>query len=92
MILVYLKENIFQIKSIKLLKLIYSLVYFKLCIIFACVHLLTNLSNYNQILDLSKLSAQTLKQIIDLRGLRLEHTSANSNFSLAELVQNSGKI
>lgn len=86
-------EYFVKIRSLKCLKLIYSILYVKACILVACLHLLRYTSTYTQLLDLAKLNLDSLRHIIDLRGIAQETLIYHSNNTdhLQNLVSNTGK-
>ena len=70
----------------KWLHLFYSLVYLKICIFFAYIHLLKHSDDYLQVLNVTKLDAKALNDLISIRGLRKEIERA----SLNEIILNTG--
>lgn len=74
------------------LKLVYSIVYLKLCILIAYIHFLTRLRNdFSQVEDLSKLNLSTLNKILDLRGVRKSKLALEKN-DLIQIVKSTGKL
>ena len=88
----YLQEKLDNIK-LKWLKLIYTIVYFKLCLIVACLYLFKYSSNYSKLVDLSKIKLTDLNELAELRGLQNEENRNANKFtrsSLKELISNTG--
>ena len=88
-----LDSVITKIQNRKHLKLVYSAVYLKCCIITAYVHLIRYSSDYTQVLDIKDLETRTLNEISENRGIREANKFySDDRASLEQLIADSGKF
>ena len=81
-----------RLESTKWLKLAYSLAYVKMCILSAYIYLFSHTSYYSHVLNATELSANSLEEIIALRGiLDTNETILNNRFNVETLITNTGR-
>lgn len=90
----FLHEKIDNLK-LKWLKLIYTIVYFKLCFLVVCLYLFKYSSNYTKLVDLSALNLNELHDLVELRGMQNEDTKNGNHLNrsnLEELIASTGNL
>ena len=88
----FLREKFDNLK-LKWLKLIYAIVYFKLCLLVACLYLFKYSSNYTKLVDLNTLNFNELHDLVEIRGMQNEEIKSLNKLNrsnLEELILSTG--
>lgn len=89
----FLHQKIDNLK-LKWLKLIYTIFYFKLCLLVAYLYLYKYAENYTKQVDLSALNLSGLHDLVELRGMQSEETKHINHLNrsnLEDLILSTGK-
>jgi hypothetical protein len=86
-------QDKFDNLKLKWLKLIYAIVYFKLCLLVACLYLFKYSSTYTKLVDLSALNFNELHDLVEMRGMQneeIKNLNKLNRSNLEELILSTG--